>query len=744
DQFRPLQEEIIQHVLSGQDALVLMPTGGGKSLCYQLPALMLEGTTLVISPLIALMKDQVDGLKANGVAAEFINSSLDFSQILTIEDEARAGRLNILYVAPERLALPGFREFLRSLKVSLIAVDEAHCISEWGHDFRPEYLNLKNLRDDFPAAPVIALTATATIKVRQDIVRHLKLDDAKLFQSSFNRENLIYHVWPKQNAFKTLVSFLEQYKDQSVIIYCFSRKDTESIAAQLCACGFKARPYHAGLEGELRSAIQEKFIKDEIQIIVATIAFGMGIDKPDVRLIVHYDLPKSVEGYYQETGRAGRDGLPSACVLFFSYGDKIKQKFFIDKLEDETERLKAEIKLNEMISFCQLNRCRRKFLLEYFGETFSQANCGRCDVCIRATQTFDATNEAQAILSAVIATGERFGVSYMAEVLKGSVTPKVLARRHERLSIFGRLSSYNESEIKELIGHLLEKGFLVKTGEEYPILNTTKSGQVFLSSQERVFLPKLRARLPIAGKEGGQARSEWKKTKTKGKTQQDLNYDRGLFEKLRGLRKSIADRKGVPPFVIFPDAALYEMAYYLPQSCEGFSRIFGVGTKKLEEFSEEFTKIISQYARENGLQLSRPLRHSEEHSDEESPREIIRFSQNDGRTLRTTAASTSLTHEETRKLLNERLSLEEIAQRRKLTVGTVLSHLEKLVEELKEDGQKISVDHLKFPEHRLAKIKSAFEKTGSAKLSPVKEILGEDFSYEEIRLARVLMQNVGQ
>ncbi len=597
DQFRPLQEEIIQHVLSGQDALVLMPTGGGKSLCYQLPALMLEGITVVISPLIALMKDQVDGLKANGVAAEFINSSLNFAEILTIEDEARAGRLNILYVAPERLALPGFREFLRSLKVSLIAIDEAHCISEWGHDFRPEYLNLKTLRDDFPTVPVIALTATATIKVREDIIRHLKLDNAKLFQSSFNRENLIYHVWPKQNAFKTFVDFLEQYKDQSVIVYCFSRKDTELISAKLCAQGFKALAYHAGLDGELRSSIQEKFIKDEIQIIVATIAFGMGIDKPDVRLIVHYDLPKSVEGYYQETGRAGRDGLPSACVLFFSYGDKIKQEFFIDKLEDETERQKAKIKLNQMITFCQLNRCRRKFLLEYFGETFPQANCGRCDVCIRATQTFDATDAAQAILSAVIATGERFGVSYMAEVLKGAVTQKVLARRHEQLSIFGKLSSYNESEIKELIGHLLENEFLLKTGEEYPILNTTRAGQAFLSSQERILLPKLRARLPIAGKDGGQMRSEWKKTKTKGKTQQDLNYDRGLFEKLRGLRKKIADRKGVPPFVIFPDAALYEMAYYFPKDREGFSKIFGVGTKKLEEFSQEFIKVIFEYVR---------------------------------------------------------------------------------------------------------------------------------------------------
>ena len=712
-QFRPLQEEIIRHVLSGKDALVLMPTGGGKSLCYQLPALIFEGVTIVISPLIALMKDQVDGLKTNGIQAEYINSSLPFPEILRIQDEARQGKLNMIYVAPERLALPGFREFLRSLNVSLMAVDEAHCVSEWGHDFRPDYLNLKDLREDFPSVPVIALTATATVKVREDIVRHLKLENAKLFQSSFNRENLIYHVWPKQNTFKTLTQFLQQYKNQSVIIYCFSRKDTELLSSQLCTNGFSALPYHAGLDVELRSLTQEKFIKDEVQIIVATIAFGMGIDKPDIRLVVHYDLPKSVEGYYQETGRAGRDGLPSACVLFFSYGDKIKQEYFIEQIQDDAERRKVRAKLDQMISFCQINRCRRKFLLEYFGETYLEESCGRCDVCIRGNQTFDATDIAQTILQSVIATGERFGMNYVVEVLRGRLNQKVLDRRHERLTIFGKLSNHNESEIKELIGCLLDKKFLLKTGEEYPVLVTTKSGQAFLSSQEKVFFPKLRERV------------EWQKTKPKVKSAQDLDYNRGLFEKLRVLRLEIASRRGVPPFVIFPDASLYEMSYYLPQDRLSFSKIFGVGTKKLEVFSEDFISVIGEYSRVHELK---------------APVDSTKNPMVSASSFNLPATNTSLTHEETKRLLNERLSLEEISRRRNLTVPTILNHLEKLVENSPK-AKEICLDHLTLPEPRFSRIKSAFEKTGTARLSPVKEMLGEDFSYEEIRLARVLIQH---
>ena len=397
DHFLPLQEKIITNVLARKDSLALMPTGGGKSLCYQLPALCFDGLTLVVSPLIALMKDQVDGLKANGIAAEFINSTLSPAEIARVQAQAKKGQLKILYLAPERLTLSGFRDFVRTLDVNLIAIDEAHCISEWGHDFRPDYRDLKALRRDFPAIPVIALTATATEKVREDIIVQLGLQRGQTFLSSFNRANLTYLVQPKRTAFSELLELLRRHKNEPAIIYCFSRKDTEGLAADLSANGLKALPYHAGLDNDLRKRTQEKFFRDEVPIIVATIAFGMGIDKPDIRLVVHYDLPKSLEGHYQETGRAGRDGLLSECVLFYSYGDKIKQDHFIDQIEDDVEQQNARQKLAQVVEFCELQTCRRKYLLEYFGEKWEEENCSGCDVCLTPKEEFDATEIAQKI-----------------------------------------------------------------------------------------------------------------------------------------------------------------------------------------------------------------------------------------------------------------------------------------------------------------------------------------------------------
>jgi len=368
DQFRPLQEGIIQCVMARRDAFVLMPTGGGKSLCYQLPGLMMPGLTLVISPLISLMKDQVDALKANGIPAEFINSTLTRAEIAKIQTDAQLGKIKILYAAPERLILPEFQLFLKKIEVSLMAIDESHCISEWGHDFRPDYLNLKMLRDIFPEVPVMALTATATKRVREDIIHQLSLDKAKIFISSFNRPNLSYTVLAKKDSYGQLLEIFSEHRNESAIIYCFSRKDTENLAADLRGEGLKALPYHAGLESEERRTNQERFIRDEAQIIVATIAFGMGIDKPDVRLVIHYHLPKSIEGYYQETGRAGRDGLPSKCVLFYSSADAIKQQYFIRQIEDENERKNTYRKLDQMVEYCELATCRRQHLLSYFGE----------------------------------------------------------------------------------------------------------------------------------------------------------------------------------------------------------------------------------------------------------------------------------------------------------------------------------------------------------------------------------------
>ncbi len=382
DTFRPLQGEIISHIVSGKDALVLMPTGGGKSLCYQLPALAFHGITLVISPLIALMKDQVDALRANGIPAAYINSSLPVSEVIKIEQQARRGEIKLLYLAPERFALPQVQTFLQSLQVSLLAIDEAHCISEWGHDFRPEYRNLRQLRGLFPRTPLVALTATANARVREDIREQLGLTQSPVFVSSFNRSNLTYRVEPKKKAFDHLLAEVRERKNQAIIVYCFSRKATEKIAADLRANRIPAEAYHAGLSPAKRSEIQDRFIRDQVSIIVATIAFGMGIDKPDVRLVVHMDLPKSVEGYYQETGRAGRDGLPSDCLLFFSNGDRFKQEFFIRDMASAIERDRARRQLQDMVDYCERATCRRAYLLKYFGETSPEGPCNGCDICL--------------------------------------------------------------------------------------------------------------------------------------------------------------------------------------------------------------------------------------------------------------------------------------------------------------------------------------------------------------------------
>ena len=699
DRFRPLQEEVITNVLARRDSLVLMPTGAGKSLCYQLPALCLDGLTLVVSPLIALMKDQVDALKANGIQAAFINSTLSHAEIERVRAQAQHGQLKILYVAPERLALSGFRDFLRTLEVSLIAIDEAHCISEWGHDFRPDYRNLKALRSDYPDVPVTALTATATERVREDIVAQLDLRRAQTFLSSFNRANLTYMVRPKRGAFDALLSLLEKHDKGSAIVYRFSRQETEDLAADLFEQGFKVLPYHAGLDNAARKETQERFIRDEIQVIVATIAFGMGIDKPDIRLVVHYDLPKTVEGYYQETGRAGRDGLPSECVLFYSYGDKYKHDFFIRKVEDDVERENARRKLEQIIEYGELQTCRREFLLGYFGEEWKEDNCGGCDVCLTPREDFDATEIAQKILSAVIRTGERFGASHVGQVLRGARTKRVRALEHDRLSVYGIAQDFSEHEFRRIIGLLLDKGLLVKQGSEYPTLAVTPAGRTFLKERQQLTLsrPKRSAEVAVAP------------------NAKDLDYDRSLFEKLRVLRKGLADARGVPPYVIFGDASLQQMAYYLPQSRDGFSRISGVGTAKLAEFSDEFLAAIRRHAREHGLT---------ERSIPQRRRERTRSVRRAGST-----------YEETKQLFSQGLSIGEVAERRGMAESTIVGHLEGLV----EAGEELDLEHLMPPAERFETIRAAFQDSGGLSLAPVREILGEEYSYRELRLARILL-----
>jgi ATP-dependent DNA helicase RecQ len=703
DHFLPMQEEIISKVLARTDTLVLMPTGAGKSLCYQLPALCLGGLTIVVSPLIALMKDQVDTLRANGIPAAFINSALSAAEISQTQKQAQSGQLKILYLAPERLALPGFRNFLRTMEISLIAIDEAHCISEWGHDFRPNYRNLKTLRRDFPAVPLIALTATATVKVRADIVAQLGLRQPGIFIFSFNRPNLSYEVRPKNNSFGFLLEMLRKHDDGAVIIYCFSRKGTETMAADLAANGFDALPYHAGLDSSTRRRTQEKFMRGEVPIVVATIAFGMGIDKPDIRLLVHWDLPKSVEGYYQETGRAGRDGRPSKCVLFYSYADKFKHEHFISQIENEMKQDNARRKLDQIVAFCELLTCRRSYLLEYFGEEWTETSCGSCDICVTPREEYDATGISQRILSTVIRTGERFGAAHIIRVLRGSLGKQLVDNGHDRLSVFGIAANLETEDLKKIMAALVGTGHLAKAEDGYATFNVTPKGRQFLANRENLTLnlPKDEARTPSVAPSG------------------NLDYDRKLFEKLRVLRKRIADEQKVPSFVIFGDKSLQQMAYYAPWNQEEFSKISGVGTAKLEHFSETFLTII------NGHGGGRRAGHEQ----------VVQ--RNGGGKVRGSGPNT--TQLTTKRLAGEGLSVEEIAEARELSMNTIIGHLEKLA----LAGEDLALNNLMPTVGKMDKIEAAFKQSRGLLLTPVKELLGEGYSYEELKLVRLGLRQSG-
>ena len=711
DRFRPLQEEIISCVLSGRDSLVLMPTGGGKSLCYQLPALRLDGVTLVISPLIALMKDQVDALKAGGIPAEFINSALTYAETARVQTQAQRGSLKILYLAPERLALPDFRNFLNTLKISLVAVDEAHCISEWGHDFRPDYRALGALRRSLPATPFIALTATATEQVRNDILTQLALVEPQQFVASFDRPNLRYDVRPKERAFDRLTQLLRERRDESAIIYCFSRKDTEDLSQRLRDEGFEALPYHAGLDRETRRKNQERFIRDEVNIIAATIAFGMGIDKPNIRLIVHQELPKTLEAYYQQTGRAGRDGLPSDCVMFYSYGDKIKQDFFIDQIYDQAERQNAQSKLAQVIEYCTLHTCRRRYLLDYFDDASpanddEPQNCTGCDICLTEREEFDATVIAQKIMSAVIRTGERFGVAHISQVLRGANTKRIRQLNHNALSVYGIVNDFTDGDIKDIAAMLLGKGLLHKNSSEYATLGVTADGRRFLNERERLTLTR---RKP--------SEDEVSPSSRRGDT---LDYDSGLFEELRALRRGIAVEKGVPPYVVFGDATLRQMAHYIPQNLNAFSHISGVGAVKLEQYGDRFLKVIVDYAQERNLRErpTRPQRQSRRHDESRN------------------SVSEGSTYDRTKQLLAQGLSLDEVAHRRGLSKSTIMGHIDRLV----QAGEALDLLPYLPPPERMRRIEHALNEYGYDNLAPVKEALGEDYTYGDLRLVRAYMR----
>ncbi|MBI2954650.1 MAG: DNA helicase RecQ [Chloroflexi bacterium] len=690
--FRPLQAEIVASILNGQDVFVLMPTGGGKSLCYQLPALLLDRLTVVVSPLIALMKDQVDKLRAAGVAATYINSSLDADEIGRRQGAVARGEVKLLYVAPERLLLPGFLHLLSSAGVAFFAIDEAHCISEWGHDFRPEYREIKRLRGLFPSAILGTFTATATRRVQADIKTHLGLQNAVAFCGSFNRPNLYYEVRPKQEAYEQLAAYLRGRGQASGIIYCQSRAGTERLASRLQKDGFSATAYHAGLASNERRQRQEAFVKDDVQIIVATIAFGMGIDKPDVRFVVHFDLPKTLEGYYQESGRAGRDGEPSDCIMFYSYADAAKHRHFIDEKPSENERQIALWQLQQVINWATGTTCRRSALIGYFDEQPRQQPDPCCDVCRTPLQEEDYTIPAQMLLSCVKRTGERFGIMHLIDVLRGSRGERVRRYGHDKLSTYGIGRDRSKEEWRFLANELLRRGHISQDGDEFKTVKVTELGRAVLFKGEKVILAKAPA-IPSHPVEPDTPHQV-------------------LFDRLRTLRKRMADERGVPPYVIFHDATLRQMAAELPTSRQHLLRLYGVGQRKALDFGDAFLAHIEQYVRETGAQ------------PESLP---ISSNQQQG--------SLSSTVRATLDIFNTGRSVVEVAAARKLAVSTIEGHLA----EAMEAGETVSLDRLVSDDKRRA-IEAAMAEHGTALLKPIMESLGDGYTYAELRFVRAKIE----
>lgn len=578
--FRLLQEKIVESVIAGEDNFVLMPTGGGKSLCYQIPALAREGVAIVISPLISLMQDQVESLKANGVAAAFYNSSITEQEARSTLAQLHNHELDLLYIAPERSMTEGFLARLQEIDLALFAIDEAHCVSQWGHDFRPEYLSLSRLRDLFPKIPMIALTATADKQTRQDIIKRLKLEKAKVHIASFNRPNIRYTIMDKQKPFNQLTDFLATRRSEFGIVYCLSRKRVDELALKLQQQGFAALPYHAGLPAKERQKTQAAFQRDDVNIIIATIAFGMGIDKPNVRYVVHYDLPKNIEGYYQETGRAGRDGLPSEALLLYGMQDIALIKSFIECIENAEQKRIETHKLNCMSAFAEAQTCRRRVLLNYFNELLEK-DCGNCDICLNPPETYDGTTDAQKALSCVYRVGERYGVNYVIDILRGKEEQRILRFGHDKLSTYGIGKDLNQEEWHSLFRQLIHRGFLEQDIANYSVLHLTPEARAILKGERQLTLAKPRIK-PAPAKTP-------KKPKLEG-----APHDPILFEKLRQLRKNLETEAGVPPFVIFSDATLIEMSASKPATLEALLEISGVSQKKLESYGSLFLAAINQ------------------------------------------------------------------------------------------------------------------------------------------------------
>jgi ATP-dependent DNA helicase RecQ len=693
DSFRSYQQEAVDSALAGRDTLVVMPTGGGKSICYQVPAMMKEGLTVVVSPLIALMKDQVDALRANGISAAFLNSGLSASEQNIVIQQARRGDLKLLYLAPERLSARDFMfmQVLKELNVRLFAVDEAHCISHWGPDFRPDYLILDKLKAYFPQVPVMALTASADALTREDIVQKLRLQNPDIFIASFNRPNLAWHVRPKKNSRASLLQYLQSKKEESGIIYCLSRSAVEDLAALLKERGFSADFYHAGLSSEERSRVQEAFSKDKVRIIVATIAFGMGIDKSNVRFVIHMDLPKNVESYYQETGRAGRDGLPSEAILYYSAGDVFKLRNMISKDAEPEQRDIMLRKLDQMSELAEARQCRRQYLMHYFGEQHPD-HCGNCDYCLSDIERYDALTDAQKVMSAVVRLKERFGAGMIIDFLRGSQSQKI-TQEMKALKTYGVGKDKSTEEWQFIIKQLLQRNLLENSEGQYPTLKINELSREVLAGQRTVLLEVFRKAVRETQPEALPA------------------YHEALFAHLKQVRLQIAEEQGVPAFVVLSDATLVELARYRPFRKDELFNIGGFGQFKVDKYGSRFVDAIVQYCASEKLESLI--------SEKSSPKPKVKE-----------AAIFSPTAEVSLKMFRAGKSTAQIAVERNFTEGTIINHLVPYVEsgDLKA-GELVSSEVL-------SKIEKAIEIHGTQQgLKVLKDALGEDVSYSEIRVA---------